>query len=140
MVPAFCRVPQAAVDRIDTPRVAWAACALARSVPPRSETIILFLDHDRRGRGLAVVSGTREPSDVVDVAEFAIHSVVASDELDALVIASVRPSGEILGDDIDRWLEMSHVADAHGVTLVEWFVAGESVWCPRDLLGERPRW
>jgi hypothetical protein len=35
---------------------------------------------------------------------------------------------------------MSDVTSAAGVELVEWFVIGDDIHCPRDLLGESPRW
>ena len=60
--------------------------------------------------------------------------------LGALVMATVRPGGGPLEDDGDRWLEMSDLTSAAGVELVEWFVIGDEIHCPRDLLGEPPRW
>ncbi len=35
---------------------------------------------------------------------------------------------------------MSDLTSAAGVELVEWFVIGDDIHCPRDLLGEPPRW
>jgi hypothetical protein len=63
------------------------------------------------------------------------------------VVATVRPGGGPQADDADRWLEASDIADDLGVELVEWFVIGgdrpsvaANASCPRDLLGEVPRW
>ncbi len=50
------------------------------------------------------------------------------------------PAGGPLEGDGDRWLEMSDLTSAAGVELVEWFVIGDDIHCPRDLLGEPPRW
>ena len=63
----------------------------------------------------------------------------------ALVVASIRPGRGPMPGDVDRWLEASAIADDAGVDLLEWFVidggAGAgTAWCPRDLLGEPPRW
>ena len=35
---------------------------------------------------------------------------------------------------------MSDIAEHVGVELLEWFVFGNAVTCPRDRLGEPPRW
>ena len=64
-----------------------------------------------------------------------------------MVVATVRPGGGPEPGDEDRWLEASDLADELGVELVEWFVIGgdrpsvaANAVCPRDLLGEVPRW
>jgi hypothetical protein len=65
----------------------------------------------------------------------------ADDQLCRLVVATVRPCGATQQGDVDRWLEASAIADAHGVELIEWFVIGPAgPECPRDLLGEPERW
>ena len=52
-----------------------------------------------------------------------------------------EPSDEsTVATDVDRWLEMSDIAEQVGVELIEWFVIGGDVTCPRDQLGEPPRW
>jgi hypothetical protein len=35
---------------------------------------------------------------------------------------------------------MSDIAEQAGVELLEWFVISGDVTCPRDQLGEPPRW
>ncbi len=78
-------------------------------------------------------------------------SATRHDELDGVIIASVRtPStvdshdlatpDDVEDADIDRWFEMSHLAEQAGIELVEWFVVGRSITCPRDLIGAAPRW
>ena len=55
----------------------------------------------------------------------------------------MRPGGyddSVQAGDIDRWLEMSDLAEQSVVELLEWFVVGDEVSCPRDQLGEAPRW
>ncbi len=57
--------------------------------------------------------------------------------------AGARQAGrgdELVAGDVDRWLELSDLAEQAGVELLEWFVIGDAITCPRDLLGEPPRW
>jgi hypothetical protein len=135
------RLPRAGVDPVDA-AAALAVIDLAAHCPPiHHETVVLLLDQQRCGIAITVVAGTRHPDDVVDVADVVVRSASASaGAVHALVIATVRPGGGLLADDADRWLEMSSLASTHGVTLVEWFVLGVATECPRDLLGEPPRW
>jgi hypothetical protein len=50
------------------------------------------------------------------------------------------PGGGVDAGDVDRWLEASDLLEGYGLELLEWFVIGDRTWCPRDLLGEPPRW
>jgi hypothetical protein len=146
----FCaahRLPRAAVDPIDGPAAALAVVELAMRRPLRHEIIALVLDGDRRGRTVVVVDGTEAPDAVLDVVERVAGSVAASGLPGCLVVATVRPGGPPLDGDDERWLEASDLADDVGVDLLEWFVIGgdrpsvaANAWCPRDLLGEVPRW
>jgi hypothetical protein len=146
----FCaahRLPRAAVDPIDGPVPALAVVDLAMRRPLCHETIALVLDGDRRGRTVVVVDGTDEPDAVLDVVERVAGSIAASGRPGCLVVATVRPGGGPLHGDDDRWLEASELADDVGVDLLEWFVIGGDqpsvaahAACPRDLLGEAPRW
>jgi hypothetical protein len=139
------RLPRAGVDVIDDATSALAMISATIHRPMRPETILLLLDEARRGRSIVVVTGTVDPDAVVEIVE-CITQGVDADELGAIVIASVRPSVAAGGDratesgDVDRWLEMSDIASAAGVELLEWFVIGRGVSCPRDRLGEPPRW
>jgi hypothetical protein len=147
---SFCgahRLPRASVDPIDTPRDAVAVVDLAMRRPLTHETIALVLDEDRRGRTIVVVDGTDDADALIDVVERVAGSISAAGRPGGLVVATVRPGGGPLPGDDQRWLEASDVADDLGVELVEWFViAGDApsvwanAWCPRDLLGEVPRW
>lgn len=133
------RLPRAGIDPIDHPDTALAALALAVGRPLRSETVLLLLDEARCGRAIVTVSGTAEPDQVVEVVE-CIAQGNGSEHLGAIVVASVRPVGGDDPGDVDRWLEMSDIAESAGVELLEWFVIGRTISCPRDRLGAAPRW
>jgi hypothetical protein len=142
------RLPRAEVDRISTPAAAIQMLAMAVHRPLRHETIVLALDAERRGVGVVVVTGTRQPDDVLEVVEYLTNPLTHDGRIGAIVIASVRPDapagpgpGGRRVADVDRWLEMSEIADEAGVELIEWFVVDRrQVTCPRDELGEPPRW
>ncbi len=144
----FCgvhRAPRAGIDPIDSPAAALAVIKLAIHLPLTAETIALVLDADHRGRTVVVVDRTDEPDSVLEVIERLGDAIATSGHDGALVLASVRPGGRPLDDDGDRWLEASELAEEFGVELVEWFVVTDDIgrtnaWCPRDLLGEPPRW
>jgi hypothetical protein len=146
----FCaahRVPRANVDPINGPAAALALVDLAMHHPPADETVALVLDGDRRGRTIVIVDGTTAPDAVLDVVERVAGSIAATGRPGCVVLATIRPGGGPLDGDDDRWLEASELADDVGVELLEWFVAtgdrpsvGARAWCPRDLLGEAPRW
>jgi hypothetical protein len=146
----FCaahRVPRADVDPIDSQVAALAIVDLAMHHPPADETIAVVLDAERRGRTIVVVDGTTDPDAVLDVVERVAGSIAAAGRPGCVVLATIRPGRGPLDGDGDRWLEASELADAVGVELLEWFVVGGDTptvaaraWCPRDLLGEPPRW
>ena len=141
----FCgahRVPRAGVDPIDDADAALAIIRLALHSPAIHETVALVLDADRTGRTVVVVDGTVEPDSVLDVVETLAETIAAARHDGALVVASVRPGGQPVDGDDDRWLEASELAEAAGVELLEWFVLDGCgrTWSPRDLLGEAPRW
>jgi hypothetical protein len=140
------RVPHAHEDPILTPGDALAVAALAASSPARQETIAFLLDDAYRGTGLiTVVTDTVDADSVVRVAEMMSELGVLDQgvgcETAYLVLASIRPAGDVEHDDAWRWCRASDVADMHGITLLEWFVIGTAgVDCPRDLTGEPDRW
>ena len=144
----FCgvhRLPRAGVDPVDTAAAALSVIRLAMAQPLRPETIVLVLDGDRRGRTVVVVDGTDEADAVLEVVERLAGSIAEAGHDAALVVATVRPGGSPLPGDDDRWLEASELAEEVGVELLEWFVivddtGAAAAWCPRDLLGEPPRW
>jgi hypothetical protein len=137
------RLPRAGIDRIDRPEAAIITVAMAIHRPLRAETITLLLDHERRGVAVAVVTDTRQPDAVLEVVECLTRTSAHGGRVGAIVVATVRPGAiesALLAADVDRWLEMSDIAEQAGVELVEWFVVGSEIMCPRDLLGEPPRW
>jgi hypothetical protein len=144
----FCaahQVPRAGLDPIDNRAAALAIVDLAMHHPPTDETIALVLDADRRGRTVVVVDGTTDADAVLDVIERVAGSIATTGRPGCVVLATIRPGGGPLDGDGDRWLEASELADDVGVELLEWFVVGADTpsvraWCPRDLLGEPPRW
>lgn len=144
----FCGVHRMPV-RADTPvrnaSDALSVVRLAMSQPACAETVVLVLDATRRGGTIVVVDGTAHDDAMIEIVERLSTMLADHDEGAALVVATVRPRRGCDEGDADRWLEASDIADAFGVELVEWFVieaGGDAVtaWCPRDLLGEPPRW
>lgn len=140
------RVPHAHRDPVITAHEALAIVELAASSRPRHETIAFLLDDCYRGTGLiTVVSDTVDPDCVIRVAEVmaelgALSSGVGR-ETAYIIIASVRPDGDLGPDDAFRWCSTSDVVESHGLTLLEWFVLGAAgIDCPRDLTGEPERW
>ena len=136
-------LPRAGVDRITSQQTALSIVAMTIHRPLRHETIVLLLDHQHRGSAVVVISGTEAPDDVIDVVSRLVSPHADDGSIGAVVVASVRPDqcagvGEAV---VDRWLELSDVVDEAGAELLEWFVIdGTAVTCPRDLLGEPPRW
>lgn len=134
------RVPVARIDPIDSTEDALAVMSIAVARPLISETIAMLLDDDRRGLAIVDVLGTVDPDAMFDVLEHCMMSPHLED-FASIVLVSVRPDGSIDPDDVDRWLEASDQCALLGVELVEWFVVcRDLVVCPRDLLGEPPRW
>jgi hypothetical protein len=138
--PSRHQLPRAGVDRIDDAAAALSIVNHAISTPPTAETVVLLLGADRTGYGIVIVGGTHHPDDAVHVVECLTCTNPASPRGGSLVVATVRPGAGLLDADEDRWLEMSDLAESHGTTLLEWFVVGTQTVCPRDLLGEPPRW
>jgi len=61
-------------------------------------------------------------------------------DLASLVLATSRPGGDMQATDRERWIEAAMQCADGGIELVEWFVIGEHIACPRDLAGDPPRW
>lgn len=141
LVPVHSRLPRAGLDPIDDADRGFVTVSMAVHRPLRHETIVVLLDDARCGLGVVVVSGTHDHDAVVEVIDCLLDPDRHGGRVAAMIVASVRPEhpGPEAGD-IDRWLEMSDLAEQAGVELLEWFVISERVSCPRDLLGEPPRW
>ena len=134
------RVPMARIDPIDSARDALAMMSLVVARPPIAETIAILLDDARRGLTIVHAAGTMHPDALFDVLERCMLSPDLED-FAAVILVTVRPGGSIDPDDVDRWFEASDQCALMGLELVEWFVVcDEAVVCPRDLIGEAPRW
>jgi H2-forming N5,N10-methylenetetrahydromethanopterin dehydrogenase-like enzyme len=130
------RVPRGGPDPIRSADDALAIVALA--APFGHDTVALLLDDDRRGRAIVVVHGTVEPDALFHTIDLCLHRHDV--DLGALVLATSRPGGWTVPDDVDRWVEASLQCDDAGVELLEWFVIGLDITCPRELAGDPPRW
>ena len=91
----FCsshRFPHADRDPIDdsTARLLFESTL---AIPRRPETVVVLLDHDRRGRSILNVDCTDHPDAVLDVAELNIALADGSPAVSGALIASVRPAG-----------------------------------------------
>jgi len=138
----FCgshRLPRARVDTVDDAGARLLIDSfMAR--PRRSETIVLLLDHARRGVQVINVTDTHEPDAVHDVVDLAIAKSAGLADIGGVVLASVRPDGRTDLDDVERWLDLDEQLAGAGLELIEWYVFGRSVSLPRVLLGEPTRW
>jgi hypothetical protein len=138
------RLPRAGLDPITSHDDALVTIAMAVHRPLRPETIVVLLDDTRRGIALVVVTDTTRPDDVLEAVECLTRPSTHAGRAGAIVVGSVRPGappdGADADRDVDRWLELSEIAEGHGIELLEWFVIGTEVRCPRDHLGEAPRW
>ncbi len=137
--PVHHRLPRAGIDPIDTADKAFTTIVMAIQRPLRPETVVAYLDHERRGIAFVIVSETTSPDSVIDVVECLCNPNAHDGRVGALLVGSVRPDGDIEHSDVDRWLEMSNLCEESGIELLEWFVIGRAVSCPRDSLGEPPR-
>ena len=139
------RLPRSS-DPIRSATDAIAVISLAIHRPLEAETIAFFLDHTSRSNTITVISGTTDPDSVLSVAECMSLAGARSPTLCGVVLATVRPQTErnlpsTLPGDIDRWIEASDITESNGIELIEWFIVGPAgVDCPRELLGEPPRW
>lgn len=134
------RFPRAHVDPIVTSHSAQLLLDRVIATPHRHETIAVLLDGDRCGVSIVSIDGTVGNDSVFDVAELVTEAVHWSTHVDGVILASVRPGAGDELDDLERWVELSLRFDEAALELVEWFVIGNAVSCPRALLGEPPRW
>jgi hypothetical protein len=152
-MPTFCRPFCRPGDEPDpdhvciVPRLVDSAEAAIQTIlasahdPAQSQVIAVLLDPDYIGHTVLVVDGTTSPDNVVEVMEHLAEAAAEAGREQVVVLASIRPDDGPLPGDVDRWIELSDLADTHGCELVEWFVIRDRVaWCPRDFLVEPPRW
>lgn len=134
-------VPRAGLDPIADAATALEVVQLAVHLPPRHETIVVLLDDAGCGSTIAVVADTVRPDDVLEVVECMAGAAATAEHVAGILLASVRPGARALDPhDVERWIELSELCVDRGLELVEWFVLGDEVHCPRDALCEPPRW
>ena len=135
----FHPVPRGGIDPIRSAEDALAVLALA--APYGHDTIVIALDADRRGSSVTIVTDTVDPDALFDVISIFVASAASEQAIQALIVASSRPDGDVGHDDVHRWLEASDLSRAGGLELIEWFVLGRSgPRCPREMFGESARW
>lgn len=110
-------------------------------MPRRHETILVLLDDEHRGISIVTVDNTAVADQVLEAVECFTRPELVGQGLGALLVATDRtPTGGLEPGDADRWFEMCDLAERVGVELLEWFVFGRTISCPRDLVGAPPRW
>jgi len=135
----FHPVPRGGIDPIRSAEDALAVLALA--APFGHDTIVILLDADRCGTSVMVVTDTVDPDALFGVIAACVAAAPPDTPIEAMVVASSRPDGDVEPDDAHRWLEASDQCRAGGLELVEWFVLGRSgPQHPRELFGEPERW
>lgn len=133
-------LPRAQIDPIDTPYRALAIVIEMMDPRVRAETVVLSLDPQHRGLSVLVVEGTDDPSTFLAIIDSITEQARYLDEPGGLVVATVRPDGGPEYADLDRWVEANETCTETGVELVEWFVLGRTITCPRELCDVPARW
>jgi hypothetical protein len=136
----FHPVPRGGIDPIRSADDALAVLALA--APYGHDTIVILLDAERCGSSIMIVTDTVDHDAMFDVIDVCVSATAAyGAPIEAMILASSRPDGDIVPDDVHRWLEAGDRCRSAGIELVEWFVIGSSgPRCPRALFGEPERW
>jgi hypothetical protein len=115
-----------------------ALAVLEMGAPYDHDTIAILLDAERRGIGAIVVTDTFDPDALFTVIDVCVAGPVL--DVDAVILATSRPGGDMTPADLDRWFEAATQCNDAGIELVEWFVLGTRVERPRELAGDPPRW
>ncbi len=134
------RLPVADIDPITDAPTALALIDALASVPRTHETLAILLDHEHRGTTVVNIDRTLDHDSVLYVADRVTEMAHGVEEIGAVIIASFRPGGSDELDDLERWLTIDEQLGLVGIELVEWFVIGRAVSCPRSLLGDPSRW
>ncbi len=140
----FCshhRMPRADIDAIADAESARLLVTSMMSTPMRHETITVLLDHEHRGITVFRVleDPDARPDAIFDVAEVIVGGAHLRDHVGAVIMASIRPGGSDELDDAERWLSLDDQFESAGIELVEWFVVGRRISCPRSLVGDPAR-
>jgi len=132
------RVPRGGIDPIRSSDDALAVIALGS--PYRNDTVVILLDAERRGSSILVVTDTIEPDAMFDVLESCVRAARDHPAIRSMILASCRPNGDVEADDAQRWFTASALCCSGGLELIEWFVLGSTIECPRQMIGEPHRW
>jgi hypothetical protein len=126
---------------IDSHKAAIDLLGIAVARPLRDETLGVLLDARGQGDTILIVDDTFAPDAVLDVAACLAETARHTSGFAKMMLVTCRPSDGLLPDDVDLWCAASDLAEGADLTLVEWYVVHPGgIDCPRDLLGERPRW
>lgn len=141
------RFPRAGIDPIRSDIHARMFIHLLVPEVDDDEVIAIPLDDRWCGRTLLRVAGATDPDSVLVVTDaIAIGILEARIQGRALgatsiVLVSVRPTRPSEPHDLGRWLDARNNLGNAGATLVEWYIVSHrGIECPRELLGEPPRW
>jgi len=136
----FHPVPRGGIDPIRSADDALAVLALA--APYGHDTIVILLDAERRSSSIMVVTDTVDHDALFGVIDACVAASAAHGApIEAMIVASSRPDGDLDPDDVHRWLEAGDQCRSSGIELIEWFVLGRSgPQCPRELFGDPERW
>ena len=137
---SFGKLPRAHIDPIETPFDALRLILMMVGSEASAETLVLALDDRRCGVSITSVSCTDDPDAVLGVIDALAESAQASLDVASLIVASVRPNGEFEIGDLARWYEADQSCSESEIELVEWFVIGKSISCPREFCGVPQRW
>lgn len=136
-------VPPAASTPLTDPVAALQVVAAALHTVPRPETVVIWLDGDRRGLGVVVIDGAESPDDVVRLAKVLAAAHDLGSEAEAVVFATRRPGWGPEVDDCDTCCFdiVDDVLAEAGIDLVDWFQIDEGVAVSlAEHLGLGSRW
>jgi len=134
------RLPRGGVDPIVSIYDALRIVIFSMAAPPCDQIIALTLDAESRGRNILIVNNTPDPNALLGIVDMISNSAAGDPHVHGLILASVRPGGGVSYDDLDRWDQADDICAAVGIDLIEWFVLGASIGCPRELCGADARW
>jgi hypothetical protein len=101
----------------------------------------MFLGDDRRGTHLVTVGDPDQREQIVEIVEVMAGAADGLPDIAGLVLATVRPGGDMQPTDTDLWLEAADTAEQCGVELIDWLlVTRRGVISPRERLGIPSRW
>jgi len=138
--PPLRAIPRAHRDPLRSPFDALLLIMLLLEHDAQNETLVLVLDDARRGIAVMRVTGTGDPDTLLGVVDQVAEASRASSEAAAIVLVSARQCSAVGIDDMHRWHEADESCADADLELIEWFVVGNEVTCPRVLCGVDSRW